>query len=476
MKKKASSTKQIILDKSLDSIIEEEKMNESLQNSHVNNDEVSSRKGEEENQQEKSTSINSPKLSETNINAHTSAKSKKLKGNKRNKKKKKIVNDTNQNEEISSRRNVRTSQAAKRKTMDDQNSARIQARNDAKRKYNQNKLKRVSKIKNNTPLEERRSEAELRWNEMVNYDYQFQRKAKGIEYVDVKNCSNLNEKSLAYLEEFRSMNKEEKIEMLEIDNYDSDEDRDLLKDENHFLLHSDDSNCEVIHKAWFKLDQDEWQNEDKRRIKKSTISKCYDKPNEIHPLEKKEIKWIKRACDIMTKTSQITKIKRLPDNYKDMTYYEIIFEGKVIRTKVKYVGIDTQNKSCPLEDQWLKDNFNKRIYGSMWQKIVDLKPNHNLKLNVGSSGNDPEKIKIPENEKGPSIKYQQKEGQMCLILSLLNVMHYLGKDIIVKKLLEKNNMIIKNSLDCSMNEILDLMTNKGLNKGEKRIKNCMSRE
>ena len=365
---------------------------------------------------------------------------------------------------------MRTSQAAKRKTMDDQNSARIQARNDAKRKYNQNKLKRVSKIKNNTPLEERRSEAELRWNEMVNYDYQFQRKAKGIEYVDVKNCSNLNEKSLAYLEEFRSMNKEEKIEMLEIDNYDTDEDRDLLKDENHFLLHSDDNHCEVIHKAWFKLDQDEWQNEDKRRIKKSTISKCYDKPNEIHPLEKKEIKWIKRACDIMTKTSQITKIKRLPDNYKDMTYYETIFEGKIIRTKVKYVGIDTQNKSCPLEDQWLKDNFNKRIYGSMWQKIVDLKPNHILKLNIGSSGNDPEKIKIPENEKGPSIKYQQKEGQMCLILSLLNVMHYLGKDIIVKKLLEKNNMIIKNSLDCSMNEILDLMTNKGLNKGEKRIK------
>ena len=82
----------------------------------------------------------------------------------------------------------------------------------------------------------------------------------------------------------------------------------------------DDGHCEVIHKAWFKLDQDEWQNEDKRCIKKSTISKCYDKLNEIHPLEKKEIKWIKRACDIMTKLSQITKIKRLPDNYKDMTY------------------------------------------------------------------------------------------------------------------------------------------------------------
>ncbi len=103
---------------------------------------------------------------------------------------------------------------------------------------------------------------------MVNYDYHFQRKAKSIQYVDVKNCSNLNEKSLAYLEEFRSMEKEEKIAMLEIENYDTDKDRDFLKNENDFLLHSDDGHCEVIHKAWFKLDQDEWQNEDKRRIKK----------------------------------------------------------------------------------------------------------------------------------------------------------------------------------------------------------------
>ncbi len=48
---------------------------------------------------------------------------------------------------MSSARNMRNSQAAKRKTMNDQNSARSQARNDAKRKYHQNKLNRVSKIK-----------------------------------------------------------------------------------------------------------------------------------------------------------------------------------------------------------------------------------------------------------------------------------------------------------------------------------------
>ena len=144
----------------------------------------------------------------------------------------------NQNEQMSSARNVRNSQAAKQKTMDDQYSARMQARNDAKRKYHQNKFNRVSKIKNNTPLEERRSEAESRWNEMVNYDYHFQRKAKSTEYIiDVKNCSNLNEKSLAYLKEFCSMEKEEKIAMLEIENYDTDEDQDFLKNENHFLLH-----------------------------------------------------------------------------------------------------------------------------------------------------------------------------------------------------------------------------------------------
>ena len=53
MKNKASTTKEIILDKTLDSTNKEGKMNESLQNSPINNDEDSSRKGEENNKEKK---------------------------------------------------------------------------------------------------------------------------------------------------------------------------------------------------------------------------------------------------------------------------------------------------------------------------------------------------------------------------------------------------------------------------------------
>jgi len=118
----------------------------------------------------------------------------------------------------------------------------------------------------------------------------------------------------------------------------------------------------------------------------------------------------------------------------------------------------------------VKGQLRQKKYGSMWQKIVNLKPNHIISLKIGSSGNDPEKINIPIKQRGPPIKYIQKEGDTCLILSLLNVMHYLGKDLIVKKLLEKNNEIIKQSLDFSMKNIIDLMTNQGRKYGDYRIK------
>ena len=118
----------------------------------------------------------------------------------------------------------------------------------------------------------------------------------------------------------------------------------------------------------------------------------------------------------------------------------------------------------------VKGQLRQKKYGSMWQKIVNLKPNYIISLKIGSSGNDPEKINIPIKQRGPPIKYIQKEGDTCLILSLLNFMHYLGKDLIVKKLLEKNNEIIKQLLDFSMKNIIDLMTNQGRNYGDYRIK------
>ena len=342
-----------------------------------------------------------------------------------------------------------------------------------KKKHN---TKRISKIKPNTPLEDSRAEAEAEWNEMVTYDYSFQKKANGLEYVDVKSNSSLSEKSLAYLEIFRSMSKEKKIEMLELEEYNSEEDRDMLKDENHFILHASDGSSEVIHKDWFKIDQDEWQNFDKRRIKEDTISKCYDHPNQIHKLDKHEIKWIRRAHDVMTKTSQIHKIKRLPDNYNDMIYYETEFDGKQIRTKVKYVGIDSQNKTCFLEDSWLKDNFDKPNDPRTWERIVNLKPNHVMDLKIGSSGNDPERLNIPMHHRGPLLKYTQGKEDTCLILSLANVMDYLRKEIIVENLLKLNKHVIQYSHDCRMKDIIDVMTNQKRKWGQKRITKLIVRK
>ena len=54
--------------------------------------------------------------------------------------------------------------------------------------------------------------------------------------------------------------------MSEIDYFDSEKDKDTINNKNHFLLHTTDGLTEVVHENWFEIEQDEWQNTDKRRI------------------------------------------------------------------------------------------------------------------------------------------------------------------------------------------------------------------
>ena len=220
------------------------------------------------------------------------------------------------------------------------------------------KVTRISKIKDNTPLDEERSKAEKKWNKLVQKDFSMQKKAYGIEYVNVEKCKNLHIVSKNYMSTFNSMTKEEKINLLEIEQYNSDVDGAKLKDQNHFLLHLRDGNPVVIHRNWFDIEQDDLMNTETRRINVKTEQKCYKQPNKIHNLSTDEKRSIKNACNVMERVSQIEIIKRLPDDRNNVQYYETKFGSSTIRTSIKYIGIDHNNITCPLEDQWLKDNFN----------------------------------------------------------------------------------------------------------------------
>ena len=111
------------------------------------------------------------------------------------------------------------------------------------------------------------------------------------------------------------------------------------------MLHTNDDECAVISSRWFEIDQGEWQNFDKRRISQRTVDKFLKEPNNIHELTKQEKKWNKKTCKVMNVTAQVYKIKRLPDENHNAYFYETIFQGKFIRTCVKYVGIDMLNQT-----------------------------------------------------------------------------------------------------------------------------------
>ena len=90
--------------------------------------------------------------------------------------------------------------------------------------------------------------------------------------------------------------------------------------------------------------------------------------------------------------------------------------NKLLRTSVKYIGIDMLNNTIPLEDQWLKINFEK--HAEFWDKILKLKEHETIEVPTGISGNSVQDIKILESDKGPTIQYHQTKRDQCLIFSL----------------------------------------------------------
>ena len=333
----------------------------------------------------------------------------------------------------------------------------------------------LPKIKENSPLDDTRSKADKKWNELVAKDYITQQKATGIEYVKVKDCQKLRTVSKKYIEQFKAMSRNEKINLLEIEDYDSDVDKSKLSNADHFLLHMDGAQPVVIHKNWFEIDQDDLKNTDTRRIKVSKEKKCYEQPNTIHKLASDEKRAIKKACNIMTEKSQIQIIKRLPDDRRNVQYFETKFEKSTIRSSVKYIGIDMNNISCPLEDQWLKDNFNNDKCQKFWNDLLNLKPNQTIEVPIGSSDVNILEIDIPSKDKGPPLNYIQIDGSDCLVYSLASAMNLVGVDFIAQRLVQVAKEMSQNNQMCKMNNILDIMTNKVRKRGERRTRLMVSK-
>ena len=82
-----------------------------------------------------------------------------------------------------------------------------------------------------------------------------------------------------------------------------------------------------------------------------------------------EVQKIKRACKVITEHSQIHVIKRLPVDQKNGLIYETNYRNKLLRTSVKYIGIDMLNNTIPFEDQWLKTTFEKHT--EFWDKFLN---------------------------------------------------------------------------------------------------------
>ena len=172
----------------------------------------------------------------------------------------------------------------------------------------------------------------------------------------------------------------------------------------------------------------------------------------------------------MTTISQIQKIKRLPEDCNNIQYFETKFENKMIRTRVKYIGIDMNNRSSALEDSWLKDNFNKPDLEVFWNKLMNMKANEFIEVPIGSSENTVSSCFIPFQDRGVCLKYIQIDGDDCLTYSLASAFEIVGKTEISNMLIKLNQTFSSSRDQCRMSDILDLMTNKNRKKNQPRTR------
>ena len=108
------------------------------------------------------------------------------------------------------------------------------------------KHSKFSEMNDNSKTDKNRLESEVEYDKMVQKDHEIQQKAVALEYINIKTCKKLYANSKAYLKELQSMSKKEKIDMWEIENYDSDTDQKIINDKNHFILHTSNELVAVI--------------------------------------------------------------------------------------------------------------------------------------------------------------------------------------------------------------------------------------
>ena len=96
---------------------------------------------------------------------------------------------------------------------------------------------------------------------------------------------------------------------------------------------------------------------------------------------------------------------------------------KIIRTRVKYIGIDMNNRSSALEDSWLKDNFNKPDLEVFWNTVLSCF--------------------IPFRDRGVPLKYIQIDGDDYCTYSLPSAFEIIGKTEISNMLIKLNKIFLQ---------------------------------
>ena len=206
-----------------------------------------------------------------------------------------------------------------------------------------------------------------------------------------------------------------------------------------------------------------------RRISVTTVNKCYKSPNRTFPLTILDKRLIKNHVQNTLAATRIQKVQMI--HKKDFETETTLFEGKRHESRIRFQGMDTNQKIHLLSDDWLEINFKEKNL-KFFNKLMTLKEaNTWVEVPVGRRRSDESKWPLLKKDRGPCVKYVQKDENSCLFCSMASAFNILKKPLYAQKIMSVYiELSMNDDFVGTYTDILNILRNKYKLVGEMRIK------
>ena len=209
-----------------------------------------------------------------------------------------------------------------------------------------------------------------------------------------------------------------------------------------------------------------------QRISMTTVDKCKNEPNKLHPLTKADKRLIKQHVNKIRAAGEIQKIRLMQkEGKKNYNSETLLYEGKRHESKIRFEGIDSENRVHHLSEDWIALNFGDQQEDFL-NKVMGLTQTGTyIEVPAGNRNSDSTKWPLKKKDIGPPVKYRQKHNKSCIFCSVASAFHEIGERMISQKIMSvyMSRSNLKDFVP-TFQELFDILRNQHRNDNEMAIK------